>query len=72
MVTMLADHYSEDWETLWWVRADGRATILAEQRQMAGPLRLLANRYRQHRQTPPTGPVLAVMVERWTGRAASH
>jgi PPOX class probable F420-dependent enzyme len=28
-VTMLADHYSEDWETLWWVRADGRAAILA-------------------------------------------
>ena len=28
-VTMLADRYSEDWETLWWVRADGRAAILA-------------------------------------------
>ena len=67
MVTMLADHYSDDWETLWWVRADGRATILADQRQMAAPLRLLANRYRQYRQAPPTGPVLAVTVERWTG-----
>ena len=67
MVTMLAGHYSDDWETLWWVRADGRATILADQRQMAAPLRLLANRYRQYRQAPPTGPVLAVTVERWTG-----
>ena len=67
MVTMLADHYSDDWETLWWVRADGRATILADQRQMAAPLRLLANRYRQYRQAPPTGPVLAVTVERWSG-----
>ena len=67
MVTMLADHYSDDWETLWWVRADGRATILADQRQMAAPLRLLANRYRQYRQAPPTGPVPAVTVERWTG-----
>jgi PPOX class probable F420-dependent enzyme len=67
MVTMLADHYSDDWETLWWVRADGRATILADQRQMAAPLRLLANRYRQYRQALPTGPVLAVTVERWTG-----
>jgi PPOX class probable F420-dependent enzyme len=45
MVTMLADHYSDDWETLWWVRADGRAAILADQRQMAVPLTLLANRY---------------------------
>ena len=38
MVTMLADHYSDDWETLWWVRADGRAAILTDRR----PFRLLA------------------------------
>ena len=67
LVTMLADHYSEDWETLWWVRADGRAAILTDQRQMAAPLRLLADRYWQYRQAPPTGPVVAVTVERWTG-----
>ena len=67
MVTMLADYYSDDWETLWWVRADGRAAILADQRQMAAPLRLLADRYWQYRQAPPTGPVLAVTVERWSG-----
>jgi PPOX class probable F420-dependent enzyme len=66
-VTMLADHYSEDWETLWWVRADGRAEILTDRRQMAAPLRLLASRYWQYREAPPTGPVLAVTVERWTG-----
>jgi PPOX class probable F420-dependent enzyme len=69
-VTMLADHYSDDWDRLWWVRADGRAAILADQRQMAAPLRLLADRYRQYRQAPPTGPVLAVTVERWSGWAA--
>jgi hypothetical protein len=34
------------------------------------PLRLLANRYRQYRQEPPTGPVLAVAVGRWPGWAA--
>ena len=67
MVTMLADHYSDDWETLWWVRADGRAAILTDQQQMAPPLALLVNRYWQYRQAPPTGPVLAVRVERWTG-----
>ncbi len=66
-VTMLADEYSDDWETLWWVRADGRAAILADQQQMAEPLRLLTSRYRQYLQAPPTGPVLAVTVERWTG-----
>jgi PPOX class probable F420-dependent enzyme len=71
-VTMLADEYSDDWDTLWWVRADGRAAILADQRQMAAPLRLLADRYRQYREAPPTGPVLAVTVERWSGWAAAQ
>jgi PPOX class probable F420-dependent enzyme len=66
-VTLLADHYSDDWDLLWWVRADGRAEILADQRQMGAPLKLLANRYWQYRQAPPTGPVIAVSVERWSG-----
>ena len=28
-VAMLADEYSDDWDTLWWARADGRAAVLA-------------------------------------------
>ena len=72
VVTMLAGHYSEDWETLWWVRADGRAAILAGQRQMAEPLRPLADRYWPYREAPPTDPVLAVTVERWTGRSGAQ
>ena len=28
-VAMLADHYGPDWDRLWWVRADGAATVLA-------------------------------------------
>ena len=27
-VAVLADHYEDDWGALWWVRADGRATVL--------------------------------------------
>ena len=69
-VTVLADQYSDDWDALWWVRADGRAEILADQPRMAAPLTLLANRYWQYRQAPPTGPVIAVTVERWSGWAA--
>ena len=71
-VTMLADGYSDDWDTLWWVRADGRAVILADRGQMAQPLRLLEDRYWQYRHAPPTGPVLAVTVERWSGWAAQQ
>jgi len=68
---MLADHYSEDGETLWRVRANGPATILAEPRQTAGPLRLRANRYWQYRQRSPAGPALAVTAGRRTGWAGS-
>ena len=70
LVAMLADHYDDDWNQLWWARADGRAEIVADERQMAAPLRLLAERYWQYRQAPPAGPVLAVTVERWSGWAA--
>jgi PPOX class probable F420-dependent enzyme len=68
---MLADHYCADWDKLWWVRADGRAAILADRRQMAAPLRLLADRYPQYRRAPPPGPVIALAVERWSGWAAA-
>ena len=71
-VTMLADEYSDDWERLWWARADGRAVVLTDQRQMAEPLRLLTERYWQYREAAPTGPVLAVTVERWSGWAAAQ
>ncbi|WP_250286370.1 MULTISPECIES: TIGR03668 family PPOX class F420-dependent oxidoreductase [unclassified Frankia] len=27
-VTLIADHYDEDWQTLWWARADGLARII--------------------------------------------
>ena len=70
-VTVLADEYSDDWDTLWWARGDGQATVLAGQHQMAEPLRLLADRYWQYREAPPPGPVLAVTVERWSGWAAA-
>ena len=69
-VTLLADHYAEDWDGLWWVRADGTASVLTGPADMAVPLRLLAERYPQYREHPPAGPVISVRVERWTGWAS--
>ena len=66
-VTVLADHYDDDWERLWWVRADGRAAVVEDPQEMAGPVRLLTDRHWQYRQAPPQGPVIAIMVERWSG-----
>ena len=70
-VALLADHYAADWDRLWWVRADGAATVLAGPGDMARPLELLTRRYPQYRLTPPGGPVIRVLAECWTGWAAS-
>lgn len=67
-VAVLADHYAQDWETLWWVRADGRASVTsAEDKTMRHPLDLLAARYEQYRDNRPAGPVIVIQVQRWTG-----
>lgn len=70
-VAVLADHYDEDWSALWWVRADGEASILDDPAGMAGPAWLLADRYPQYRDNPPAGPVIAISVDRWTGWSAT-
>lgn len=70
-VCLLADHYEEDWQALWWVRADGVAEIIEEEAARAAPVRLLARKYPQYRTDAPTGQVIAVAVERWVGWTAS-
>lgn len=70
-VAVLADHYEEDWDGLWWARADGVASVLGQPADTAGPLRLLAARYPQYRASPPAGPVISVQVARWSGWAAA-
>jgi PPOX class probable F420-dependent enzyme len=69
-VSLLADHYDEDWDRLWWVRADGGGRLLAEldEPEAAAAVTLLQARYPQQR---AIGTVLAVDVERWTGWVAS-
>ena len=66
-VAVLADHYTDDWTQLWWSRADGHATVLAEPAATAAPLALLAARYPQYRAITPAGPVIAITVTTWSG-----
>lgn len=69
-VSLLVDHYEDDWARLWWARADGTAEVLAEAPAAIG---LLAERYHQYRGAPPSGPVIAIAVQRWSGwSAAAH
>ena len=71
-VALLADHYADDdWDALWWVRADGAGTVHEPgERAAVHAVELLQERYPQHRAEPPEGPVLSVDVTRWSGWSA--
>ena len=71
-VAVLVDHYEDDWERLWWVRADGGARVLdVAEAEARAALDALAARYERYRAQAPPGPVLAIDVERWTGWSAT-
>ena len=72
-VTLLVDHYDEDWTELWWIRVRGRARVLDGGPEHDRALALLAEKYPQYRAEPPAGPVLAVDVDEvrtWSARGA--
>jgi len=71
-VTVLVDHYEEDWTGLWWVRLRGRARLLDGGEEAAHALRLLAGKYEQYREAAPGLPVLAVDVDDWRGWSAAN
>lgn len=66
-VSMLIDHYEEEWDQLWWVRIDGRAQVVASESAIAKLLPHLLEKYPQYRSHPPIGPAIVVEIERWVG-----
>jgi PPOX class probable F420-dependent enzyme len=64
-VSLLVDHYDDDWTQLWWVRADGLACILDDE-AADGARALLRAKYPQYQVVPLDGPVIAVHVSRWS------
>ena len=65
-VSLLADHYAEDWTRLWWVRVDGVAAIHHDGNAMRIGRDLLRAKYDQYQSVPLNGPVIAVTVRRWS------
>ncbi len=61
-VSLLVDHYEDDWSRLWWVRFDGRARLLQDGPEYASAIALLCAKYEQYRATPPSGTVIAIDV----------
>jgi PPOX class probable F420-dependent enzyme len=60
-VSLLVDHYEEDWSQLWWVRVDGIAEVIESDAAIDD----LADKYEQYRSRRPAGPVIAITPERW-------
>ncbi len=70
-VTVLVDHYEDDWARLWWVRLRGRARVLDGGDEAARALEALAAKYAQYREEASPGlPVLAVDVVDWRAWSA--
>lgn len=70
-VSLLVDHYDEDWGALWWVRADGTARVVDD-----GPVRdravaLLRAKYPQYEDWAPIGPAIVIGVDAWQGWTAA-
>lgn len=65
-VSLLVDRYSDDWTQLWWVRADGVATIHDGGQALATGRQLLRAKYPQYQSVSLDGPVIAVAVQHWS------
>lgn len=78
-VCLLVDHYEDDWDALWWARADGVARVLRAGHTIAGcdaglreqALNALASRYQQYALRPPDGSLIVVNVQLWSGWIAA-
>src|SRR5919109_3400295 len=66
-VTVLVDHYEEDWDRLWWVRLRGRARVVEEGPDRERAVDLLVDKYPQYGEDPPDGPTLLVDLIEWRG-----
>jgi PPOX class probable F420-dependent enzyme len=66
-VSLLADHYEDDWTHLWWARADGTATVHDTGTARDEAIEALTRKYPQYRDQPPDGPVIIATITRWSG-----
>lgn len=64
-VTVLVDHYEDDWARLWWARLRGPARVLAPGPERSRALELLTAKYPQYALDPPRGDVIGIRVEEW-------
>ncbi len=62
---LLVDHYSDDWSTLWWIRADGDGRVLEAGAEHDAAIAQLTRKYPIYATDPPPGAVIAIHVRTW-------
>ncbi|MCE2526973.1 MAG: TIGR03668 family PPOX class F420-dependent oxidoreductase [Actinomycetia bacterium] len=62
-VSVLLDHYDNDWARLWWIRIDGTARLLGSGPGFDEGIALLTHKYPPYLTQPPPGPLVEVEVE---------
>jgi PPOX class probable F420-dependent enzyme len=68
LASMLIDHYDEDWNTLWWARADGDADLVRPTNPgYVEAISALIGKYPQYSDNRPDGLMIRINVRRWLG-----
>jgi PPOX class probable F420-dependent enzyme len=68
-VSLIVDHYTDDWGRLWWARADGTAAIERSGDEHRIHWGQLIGKYPQYHGQVLGGPVILVTVRSWSGWA---
>ncbi len=68
---LLVDHYSDDWEELWWVRIHGSASICTPT-ELEVARSVLANRHARYREPGSVVGVIALAPKKVTGWTAGR
>ena len=71
-VSLVIDHYDEDWTRLWYLLVQGRAELVADGPDPPAAIAVLRDKYPQYREMPLDGnPVIRITPERVTGWSGS-
>ena len=64
-VSLMVDHYDDDWSALWWIRVDGTATVIESGATFDAGVGALRDKYPQYRTDVSTdGPLIVIDVKR--------
>ena len=70
-VSVLLDHYEEDWSALWWIRLDGTASVIDDGPEWHSAIALLAAKYEHYKSHPLTDMIIKIHIKNTTTWAAA-